>query len=196
MLIEIKIFENEFISELETIEDYFKLVDSSIFSIYKKYNLRLEKKLNSLKEEETQKYYQTHIDEVFKLSEVMPLYHRISIFLLIYNFFEHNLNMLCIIYKNRTKNDLSFKDLSGKGIFRSKLYLTKIMKVTDTFRKNIWNNFIFYSELRNVIVHNGGFVGEENKDLRKKIEKNPGITISSLELSFLSKALLKVSFQI
>ncbi|PIW99116.1 MAG: hypothetical protein COZ80_07055, partial [Ignavibacteria bacterium CG_4_8_14_3_um_filter_37_9] len=179
MQIEIKIIESQIRIEIETIEEYFKLIEDSISSVYKSHSQSLNKKLEILEEEDAQRYYETHIDEVFKLREIMPSYHRYSIFLLIYNFFEHNLNMLCVICEKQIKNDISLKDLSGKGIHKSKLYLTKIMKYTEAFRDIKWNTFLFYNELRNIIVHNGSFVSEQNKELPKKIAIHSGVTISS-----------------
>lgn len=54
-----------------------------------------------------------------------------ALFIGIYGDFEYYLNLICNAYKTKHGYKIDLKDISGNGIERAVLYLTKVVQVRD-----------------------------------------------------------------
>ena len=103
----------------------------------------------------------------------------------IYNFLEAQLNELCNIISGCIASQVKLKHLNGLGIERALLYLSKVAEF-DLSRMGGELSYIKgVNQLRNQIVHNGGYL-PENPDhkLNKFISKtstlsgSPGASVN------------------
>jgi hypothetical protein len=141
----------------------------------------IDSKFDSLGDDDESDAYRDYlIDEHYEICEKIPLLQWYSQFLVSYALFEHNLNELCEIVRNRSKLPVSFKDLNGRGIRRSALYLRKMAGVSSPFETDSWNNSVLLGEVRNVIAHNNGEIDSTRNHgpgLLKKFQVLPGLAL-------------------
>jgi len=114
-----------------------------------------------------------------------PDIHRKSILITIYGFLESDLNKLCKIISECIDNKIKLRYLSGKGISRALLYLSKIAEID---KLKFGNELIFIKKtnlLRNCIVHAGGVLPDQEKHelnifvtQNKNLSGCPGDTVS------------------
>lgn len=87
-----------------------------------------------------------------------------SVFLQVYFTFEDTLFQYCKVLEAVSKSKIKLKDLNGQGIEKYKNYLSKVFNLENAFSSNEWNLITCYNQIRNVLVHNGGIVSENNKE--------------------------------
>ncbi|MBU8729152.1 hypothetical protein KM915_03660 [Cytobacillus oceanisediminis] len=87
-----------------------------------------------------------------------------SVFLQVYFTFEDTLYQYCKVLEAVSKSKIKLKDLNGQGIEKYKNYLSKVFNLENAFSSNEWNIITCYNQIRNVLVHNGGIVSENNKE--------------------------------
>jgi hypothetical protein len=68
-----------------------------------------------------------------------------------YSFLEKKFFQLCRLVE--PKSELKINDLSGKGIFKYKRYLSKVHNVDFTNLENEWQLITKFNKLRNDLVH-------------------------------------------
>jgi hypothetical protein len=74
-----------------------------------------------------------------------------SIIIAMYSFLEKKFFQLCRLVE--PKSELKINDLSGKGIFKYKRYLSKVHNVDFTNLENEWQLITKFNKLRNDLVH-------------------------------------------
>jgi hypothetical protein len=94
------------------------------------------------------------LQEIFE--EYFPSLQRRSALLTIWAFLEHELNALCSLYQSEKGFQLTFSDLSGKGIDRSTAYLEKVAGLHGLKGSPEWNDLKAIQNIRNLIAHNDG----------------------------------------
>jgi hypothetical protein len=94
------------------------------------------------------------LQEIFE--EYFPSLQRRSALLTIWAFLEHELNALCSLYQLEKGFQLTFSDLSGKGIDRSAAYLEKVAGLHGLKDSPEWNDLKAIQNIRNLIAHNDG----------------------------------------
>jgi hypothetical protein len=128
--------------------------------------------------------YQNYIyDEYIRSNEILPRIQWYSQYLIIYSTFEHILNELCKIVQRRSSFTLSFKDINGNGIERSKNYLTKVAGVKSPFQEPSWERAKLLSKIRNIIAHNDGEIllnPNNNKDLSTQLAKEEYLELNKI----------------
>ncbi|MEC0534306.1 hypothetical protein P8863_17640 [Bacillus spizizenii] len=88
-----------------------------------------------------------------------------ALFTGIYGDFEYFLNLICNAYKTKHGYKIDLKDISGNGIERAVLYLTKVVQVRDLKKTPEWNKLKHWNRIRNIIVHNNRVIrNKEDKD--------------------------------
>lgn len=91
--------------------------------------------------------------------QLFPQYHRRSSLLVFFGMFEENCNHLCYSLKEEKALQLSLRDLSDKGIDRSRTYLTKVVGWTLPETQD-WRNLKEIQTIRNWIAHSSGYLPE------------------------------------
>ncbi|MED1122438.1 hypothetical protein [Bacillus atrophaeus] len=94
-----------------------------------------------------------------------------ALFTGMYGDFEYYLNLICNAYKTKHNYKLDFKDISGNGIKRAVIYLTKVIQVRDLKNTSEWNELTHWNRVRNIIVHN-------NRAIRNKEDRDSVIFLN------------------
>ena len=146
---------------------------------------RFAKDTAGMTAEEGREYFDHHGEDYFLAEDV---FHKISLnsfIIILYLYIESGLNTLCRVrysdarMEQRKKNklaekdgkepqqllEITYKDMTEKGIKKAKQYLEKVFDVSFDSVKEQWDEIIGLSKLRNAIVHDDGFA-------REKIEKD------------------------
>lgn len=93
------------------------------------------------------------LDSIF--TEHLPNLQRRSALITLFGFLEDELNKLCFIYKETENFSVQLKDMTGKGIDKSILYLEKVAGLPIK-KDAIWKNLTDIQKIRNIIVHHDG----------------------------------------
>ena len=95
----------------------------------KSFRASVDKKAESLDEEEKADFYDWMSEDYSKLNDLFPNILRASLFTHIYSFTEHHLVKFCDHYHGEKKYRVAPSDLRGEGIGRSKDYLKKVVGI-------------------------------------------------------------------
>ncbi len=112
---------------------------------------------------ELEEQAEIHFEELLQEYAQLPNILYTSLFLSSYALLEQKMAKLCEEYQTTNKTDIKLKDLNGKGIKKTKLYLRKVAGIAEKDFKN-WEKISIYNKIRNCILHNGGII--QDKDLK------------------------------
>lgn len=120
----------------------------------------------------------------WQFSELFPQVFRYSLFVTCFTWFEHNLERLCKGYKRRAKPSLVLAEISGRGIDKYKTYLKKVVGI-EKFPDNddTWRNVRACQRIRNIIVHQNGWVRSDFGEGSEKAVESYICGHSSISLS-------------
>nr|WP_288256549.1 hypothetical protein [uncultured Pseudomonas sp.] len=180
-------------------------INKKILSVYFKTQIRngvkdlraYSDKIESYLESQKYKIEERHEKEVYKTDEEKEsgaLFRNISLQLgygrhveiftksaivSIYTYLEYFLDDFCKKINEYDKRLISPKDIYGSGIFRSKIYLSKVLLLNLEELNKEWEALVKLSEIRNFLVHSNGVA--TNKDSKLKIQKTikdlPGVKL-------------------
>lgn len=142
--------------DFENIYSYCKFTEAALVQEKDNFLAIYKTKVSKLSPEEKEKFDQFVIEIHWKLYDVFPTLQWTSIFNSAYSIFERYLNDLCTILGKNASTKISLTDLKGQGIERAKLFLSKIIGVTNVFNSAEWNEIQNYSKVRNILVHTSG----------------------------------------
>ena len=100
--------------------------------------------------------------------EYFPTLQRRSAFLSLYGFLEHELDKLCILFKETGNYLIELKDLKDLGIERSITFLSKVANLPIDKGNDKWEKIKSIQKIRNLIVHNDGKLIDINGNPRVK----------------------------
>jgi hypothetical protein len=104
---------------------------------------------------------------------------RKSTFISLWSNFEKSLNDLCEVYEYHLSLKVNFTDMKGKGIERSKLYLTKIIHLNFPTSSN-WDKIMKLKRIRDKIVHSYSEVNDEDSQLLSDIKSFKNLKLYSI----------------
>jgi hypothetical protein len=142
--------------DFENIHSFCKFTEAWLAEERDKFKTIYETKLGELTPEEKEKWDQFAIDIHWKLYDVFPILLWTSIFNSAYSLFERHLNDVCKILEKDASIKISLTDLTGKGIERAKIFLTKVIGIANVFDSTEWHEIQNYSKVRNILVHASG----------------------------------------
>ncbi len=177
------VFDRILLYEFDALEEHRIFAESSIKGSIKSLEARIEKESKQLDPDEHDDYFDYMHDEYLSTKEIVPRIQWNSQFLIVYSTFEHMLHELCRIVKRRSGFDLSFKDLGGLGIERSKNYLSKVAGVKSPFQNPDWQRAKLLAEIRNAIAHSNGEIeinSTNKKLLGTRLEKEQHLKLKKL----------------
>ncbi|EKO3608595.1 hypothetical protein M3914_003457 [Vibrio metschnikovii] len=135
---------------------------------------------NRTKDDETDENYDySYSDRLQELELLFYRIHRVSTLLMIYSFLEHSMMRICSIYEKKLNIPISVSELSGSGIYRCKIYLSKFVNF-DFDEKSIkqdWDFLQIMNKLRNSLAHEEGYLSEKSKIKAKTINGTPGLSM-------------------
>jgi hypothetical protein len=125
------------------------------------------------------------IDERFgkriQYEGIFPMILWKSLFLSTYFLLENSLDQICKNLKKSNSYNLTHKDISGNGIFRSSLYLKKVCNITKPFETQTWTEINDFNKIRNVFVHSDGILSKSVTDTIKVCEKYSQIQLTEYD---------------
>ncbi|WFO17126.1 hypothetical protein M601_005160 [Cellulophaga baltica 4] len=92
--------------------------------------------------------------DIYIKQKNLQLYYS-SIIVSIYSFLEQSLLRLCAIAEKNKR--IKIDDISGKGIFKFKRYLEKVIEIDFEEINSEWNEITKLNHLRNVFVHSSNY---------------------------------------
>lgn len=146
----------------------------------KEFQESYDKKIAEIAEEHRDEYIQWIGDNHWYLFEVFPSLQWMSLFNSSYTVFEKNLNHMCEMAGRRVNAKITLKDISGQGIERAKIYLTKVVGIEEPFKTEKWHNIKKYAELRNVLAHASGELDLTKPNHKQVLDyaiKHPSINV-------------------
>lgn len=150
------VFDRVLLYEFDALEEHRSFAETSLKDTIKSLEKRVKEDVAAMDPDEHEAYHDQMYDQYVITNEILPRIQWNSQFLVVYSTFEHMLNQLCRVVQRRSGFDLSFKDLSGQGIERSKNYLSKVAGVKSPFQKPAWQRAKLLGDVRNAIAHNNG----------------------------------------
>lgn len=125
------------------------------------------------------------IDEAFgkrmQYKEIFPTILWKSLFLSSYFLLENSLDQICKNLEKSNSYNLTLKEISGNGIFRSSLYLRKVCSITMPFDTPIWTEIKDFNKIRNVFVHSDGIISKSATESIKVCEKYSHIQLKEID---------------
>ena len=164
-----------FFSDIQIVyfEDYLDLIKQTIEGDTKKLN----EKNQELKDSGAKSFtyedgqhcdpYDELADEAFRLSEMEQLMYRTYV-IGVFIFIEDQINGVCSSIERADKLMFSYKDLKGSGVSRSIKYLETTTGKDFPAHKDTRENFDIAKIIRNSLVHQDGFIDDNN---RTKVEE-------------------------
>jgi len=104
-----------------------------------------------------------------------------SLFLSTYFLLENSLHQICKNLQKSNCYNLTLKDISGNGIFRSSLYLKKVCNIIKPFETQTWTEINDFNKIRNIFVHSEGILSKSATDTIKVCEKYGQIQITEYD---------------
>ena len=136
---------------LDTVEPYLSEVSDD-------WQNDIQRQAQEIKNEDMRdEFYERHSEEYHELEEYKAILLN-SFFTTSYALFERQLMMMCAFAKQRSSTPFSVRDLGTQDYAgKVKVYLEKL---DVAFPKDTteWQNIHIYREIRNKIVHEGGYV--------------------------------------
>ena len=176
-------FDRFLLYEFQYLEEHRAFAGTHFLQNAKSFKEQFSADLAKMDENERQDYAEFMIEEYTKAVEVLPRLQWYAQFLVVYSSFEHALNELCRIVKNRSGFSLSQKDLEGQGVRRAANYLCKVANVHPPFQSPEWNRALLLGEIRNVIAHRNGeieFNLNDKKSLSHRIQGVHGLQLKQI----------------
>lgn len=179
----------------ESLKDYIDQIDNLISNEVQLATKKLEVFTMEIKEDPTWcNEIDEHVDNLRQKSLLRIIYYD-SLIIVIYSFIEKQLLFACqMLEKNQ---EIKINDITGKGIFKYRNYLTKVIKIDFTEINEYWNTLIKFNRIRNFLVHSNGFriFPKSNQDLKNSLSFFSSIELNDLEknigFNFIDNKILK-----
>lgn len=131
--------------------------------------------------------------ELHQSASFFPQLHRESLFLTLYNYLEHNLNIVCNGVGKELGSKVTLSDLDGRGVNRALEFLKRVPKFDFSKISDDIGFIRRVNRLRNFVVHNGSILPTNEKDPANILVKaeaglsgDPGDPVS-FEAEFLTR---------
>lgn len=176
-------FDRILLYEFDYLEEHRAFAEKHFLRNAKSFEEQFSADLAEMDEDERRDYSDHMVDEYTTVVEVLPRLQWYAQFLVVYSSFEHALNELCGIVKNRSDFSLSLKDLEGQGIRRAANYLSKVAGVHSPFKSSEWNRALLLGEIRNAIAHRNGeieFKPNDKGSLSHRIQGLHGLQLKQV----------------
>jgi len=142
--------------DFDNIEQYCSMLNRTLEKEQIIFNENVQKAVGNMDENEKASFYEYRSDDHWRLHDVFPSFHWNSTFVTAYSLFEYHLNDICECLQDKSESKIKVKIIKGKGIERSKIYLSAIWNLHDCFNGENWSSIKDYALIRNRLVHNSG----------------------------------------
>lgn len=115
--------------------------------------------------------------EKYRYGLEFPHIMRTSLFYTCFAFLENYLIKACKDIRQRKRVDLDISDLRHNGIEKAQVYLKKVAGVNFPDKSPNWSYIRKCNKVRNLLIHNGGYIDGNNEKQIKEIESIKGIRL-------------------
>lgn len=116
----------------------------------------IDKRMEGMSKGDRQEFFESHAHDLHQYGALFPGMHRESMLITLYNYLEHNLNVVSVGVEKEIGTNIQLKHLRDRGIVRALLFLDRVagfdLSAIDADLSFIRNT----NKLRNIVVHNGG----------------------------------------
>jgi len=166
--------------DLSKINEYYDRVenffDEEKDRIEKDFEARAEK-IRLLDLQDKQELIENFGWELSSSQSDFPSLLRSSAIITIFNLCEHYLSKICNHFESSKISKIKLQDINGRGIERSKIYLTKVVEIDFAPLNSQWNFIKKLNLVRNIIVHNGTILPlEKDHKVNKFVESRHDLT--------------------
>lgn len=175
-------FKSHIISKFHAMEEFKYFTISAIEDEKKSIEKRFANDTDGMTEEEVREYFDWNGEDYFMVEDVFQKISMDSFIIILYSYIESGLNSLCRVRysdarmeeqkkKNKQAGDegkeplrlfeITYKDMTGKGIKRARKYLAKVCGVSFDSVKKQWDEINALAKLRNAIVHDSSLAKEQ-----------------------------------
>ena len=172
--------------DFDSLRMHCEFVKASLNDERERFESYANKSTKGLTKEQIADFYQFHDSEVWQVSTLFPSFQWMATFLLSYGMFEKALNDICHNVGKLNDLPLTLQDISGQGIERAKLYLSKGCSVSAPFNSKEWAEVQRISKIRNVIAHVSGLLDldkNHHKEVFKIIQKDSAIIVNNHDVA-------------
>ncbi len=149
--------------DLENLTDYIQAQEDALAEQLERFAKHIGEQGAQLSPSERKAYFEFYIDDYSKLDDTFPTLFRTSALIVIYGWYENQLNSICDLGLKAKNIPLTVQDLHRQGsiVGRAQGYLEKVLGVTFPKNKPYWASLIRYQEIRNCVVHSNGLVSSK-----------------------------------
>lgn len=169
------IFTQDFAEEgIKELRVYFEILENLITDAESRELDRLAHRADKLPASQQGEFWTwnhpVHWDEIFRTCL------RSSFVTLVFAFLEDYLRILCDCSRIIARASIGWKDLKGSTWQRARMFLHRLVGFSQP-ADELWDRTEKLYKIRNILVHRGGRVEKQEKDVRTFIEKRDGIEI-------------------
>lgn len=186
-------------SELDDFENYYNEIERKFIIDKKELIKSYDNSIENLSDEEKFEVASYYVDDIFNLEEIFPYIFRKSILVYLYSYMEATMKRLCIKLYSIHKYDVSLKEFETdeSGIFKLKEYMVEKVGINFSLLNNEWNYIVYFSKIRNCIVHyEGNVILNDSKKLIKYIEKCKELSIDKKDDIIINREYIDNSIKI
>lgn len=134
-----------------------RFIKETIEEQQSKFEAEVQKRLEKI--DEADPYYTENMDfihdDLVNIKHVLPEIQWKSQFVFAMSLLEFTLNQICEAAAEEADIDIGYKDFSGQGVERCKLYLTRVFGIS-AFSGEEWEVLASLGKIRNIVVHANG----------------------------------------
>ena len=167
---------------LDNFEQYAMTLEDLLVREQKQFDSRVKEAESKWQGQDRNEFYSMYEDDYWRLSEIFPNLLRSSFFITCYSFLEHTLLDLCGYFQKKYKYTVELPDLAGKGIFKARTYLKKVVGIDFPDQFSSWADIVIFTYIRNFIVHNDGQLDKSNHvaEVKSFINQRQWISVDTL----------------
>lgn len=156
--------------QFQELREYFESLQFLLKSEEKKISDWKDSETANLSPEEIKQFDEWYGEDYWKFKSSFPAIQRTAIFFTIYSELEDVLKFLCRALAAEIGLDIETNKWRGGILEKVKKYLQKDIGLETTKLETLWNEIIAIRKIRNTIIHNNGWLNNEEKSEIKAID--------------------------
>ncbi len=146
-------FKSGFDLEIQLMEEYVKGVEPLIQKELNDFKGKIDAEATKISDPTFKDdFYEFHSGDYSNLNEGFPNILNESALISIMAMFEKYLNFSCAFLAQKRQTKMELKDIQGKGVYRAKVYLSKVIGLNLETVNFYWDDLSLIGEIRNACV--------------------------------------------
>lgn len=173
-------YQDKILSDLEEVHEYYDRVEYFFDNDAEKLEQEFENKAEKINLSDSNQRHDLiakYGREIIDSQSAFPELLKNSLLITIYSLTEIHLSEICRFFERKNISKIKLKDLNGKGIEKSKKFLTKIAEIDFSSINSQWNFLKSLNLIRNNLVHNGSILPKDaDHKLNRIVESCPKLS--------------------